>query len=281
MHRWVWLGIVCALTLAAPHALAQTSSSAVLADGQEFDDCGGAPWCPRMVVVPAGDFRMGSPDHETGRARDEGPQHRVWITEFAVGKFEVTFEQWDACVAGGGCATRADDAAWGRSDRPVINVSWEDANAYVRWLSAQTGQDYRLLSEAEWEYAARAGRTTPFGTGHTIRPSQANFGGVTGQTRPVGAYPANAFGLHDMHGNVWELVSDCFANRYPLSVQAAAYDREGCFYRVARGGAWSAHAAAARSANRLMIAAQARGPAVGFRVARTLDARSASSLPAD
>ena len=130
--------------------------------GREFDDCGGAGWCPRMVVLPAGSFTMGSPSSEKGRERDEGPQHVVTIPRpFAVGKYEVTFEEWDACVRGGGCPHRLGDKGWGRGRRPVINVSWKDAQDYVRWLSRETGKEYRLLTEAEWEYAARAGTTGP------------------------------------------------------------------------------------------------------------------------
>ena len=138
---------------------------------------------------------------------------------FAVGKFEVTFAEWDACLSGGGCSHRPGDAGWGRGKRPVINVSWNDAKAYVAWLSRQTGRAYRLLSEAEWEYAARAGTTTPFSTGRTITSDQANFnsnriGQYRQQTVPVGLFSANGFGLHDMHGNVAEWVEDCWHENY-------------------------------------------------------------------
>jgi formylglycine-generating enzyme required for sulfatase activity len=120
--------------------------------------------CPEMVVVPAGSFTMGSPDSEEGRIEEEGPQHRVTFgRSFGVGKFAVTFEEWDACVADGGCnGYKPSDAGWGRGRRPAINVSWDDAKAYVGWLSRKTGKTYRLLSEAEREYATRAGTTTPF-----------------------------------------------------------------------------------------------------------------------
>ncbi|MCY4496371.1 MAG: formylglycine-generating enzyme family protein [Rhodospirillaceae bacterium] len=123
--------------------------------GRTFRDC---PSCPEVVVVPAGSFTMGSPSHERGRDGEEGPIHRVTIAEpFAVGKYEVTFAEWDTCAAAGGCGGyRPDDRGWGRGDRPAINVSWNDAKAYVGWLSEKTGESYRLLSEAELEYAARA-----------------------------------------------------------------------------------------------------------------------------
>lgn len=271
MQRWLWAALVGALMLTAmlmaPGAFAQTFT-----DGQIFDDCDGADWCPRMVVVPAGNFQMGSPDREIGRDGDEGPQHRVWIRQFAVAKFEVTFAQWDACVEAGVCVAR-DDAAWGRGDRPVINVTWNDAQTYVAWLSAQTGKRYRLLNESEWEYAARAGRTTPFATGLTIRPSEANYAASDlGETRTVGSYPPNAFGLYDMHGNVWELVQDCFARRYSHApTDGSSRDRSDCYYRVARGGGWNAHVANARVANRTRLSAEESSASMGFRIARDLD----------
>lgn len=267
MQRWFGAAMVGVWLLAAP-VFAQTYS-----EGQEFDDCSGAAWCPRMVVVPAGDFQMGSPDREVGRDGDEGPQHRVWLRHaFAVGKFEVTFAQWDACVQAGACEAR-DDAAWGRGDRPVINVSWNDAQAYVRWLSAQTGQSYRLLSESEWEYAARGGRRTPFGTGLTIRPNEANYA-ASGhdQTLAVGSYPPNRFGLYDMHGNAWELVEDCFARRYwDAPTDGAPIEYDDCYYRIARGGGWNAHVTHLRAANRIRLSGDESSAAIGFRVARDLN----------
>ena len=121
--------------------------------GRVFRDC---PACPEMVVVPAGEFMMGSPESEKGRGKDEGPQRKVTFAQpFAVGKFEVTFAQWDACVAEGGCTHKPGDETWGRGKRPVINVSWDDARQFVAWLAKKTGKPYRLLTEAEWEYAAR------------------------------------------------------------------------------------------------------------------------------
>lgn len=144
--------------------------------GDVFRDC---PECPEMVVVPAGEFAKGSSRDEEGRFEDEGPNHWATIARpFALGRFEVTFAEWDACEAGGGCdGHRPADQGWGRGRRPVINVSWDDARAYARWLSARTGERYRLPSEAEWEHAARAGTTTPFWTGTTISTAQANYDG--------------------------------------------------------------------------------------------------------
>ena len=184
---------------------------APLQPGDLLRDC---PTCPQMVVLPAGTFPMGSPDNEEGRDSDEA-RRQVRIGTFAVGVYEVTFAEWDACVAGGGCGDyRPDDGGWGRGKRPVLNVSWNDAQAYVKWLSNKTGEEYRLLTEEEWEYAARAGTTTPFHTGPTIATNQANYDGGTGQfyarTRKVGSLADNAFGLYDVHGNVAEMVADCY-----------------------------------------------------------------------
>ena len=206
-----------------------------------------------MMVVPAGTFNMGSNSSEEGRHDDEGPVHQVTIfVPFAVGKYEVTFSEWDACVAAGGCGGyRPDDNSWGRANRPVINVSWEDANEFVRWLSRETAQEYRLLTESEWEYVARAGTTGPFHFGTTISTDQANYNGnytygngrkgvYRGRTVPVGSFPSNKFGLHDMHGNVWEWVEDCLHGDYSgAPTDGSAWTSGGnCDRRVLRGGSW-------------------------------------------
>ena len=149
--------------------------------GETFRDCAE---CPEMVVIPAGSFMMGSP---AIFYRDEGPRHRVTIPRaIALGKYEVTFGEWDTCVGAGGCSHRPGDERWGRGNRPVIRVSWDDAREYVRWLSRKTGHEYRLPSEAEWEYAARAGTTTPFYFGNDINSRQANYGLNEGKTVAVG-----------------------------------------------------------------------------------------------
>ena len=186
--------------------------------GDTFQDC---PECPKLVVVPSGSFMMGSPKNEKGRHADEGPVHEVRIGyQLAVGVYPVTFDEWDACVSGGGCCGyKPDDEGWGRGNRPVINVSWEDAKMYVEWLSWKTGKGYRLLSESEWEYVARAGTVTSYWWGDEIGKNRANcdecgsrWGGE--KTSPVDSFSANAFGLHDVHGNVWEWVEDCWNNGY-------------------------------------------------------------------
>ena len=251
--------------------------------GKTFHDCTG---CPKMVVVPAGTYYMGSNASEEGRDDDEGPVHEVTISvPFAVGKYEVTFSEWDACVAAGGCGGyRSDDKGMGRGNRPVINVSWEDANEFVRWLSSETGKQYRLLSESEWEYAARAGTTGPFHFGSTISTDQANYGGYYAygngrkgvyrkKTVPVGSFSSNKFGLHDMHGNVSEWVEDCWHDDYRgAPTDGSAWTSGGyCNYRVLRGGAWNNYVWNLRAANRGdWNESGVRNNFYGIRVARTL-----------
>jgi formylglycine-generating enzyme required for sulfatase activity len=219
-----------------------------------------------MVMVPAGNFMMGSPEG-LGDYK-ERPQHEVTISKpFAVGGYEVTFAQWDACVVAGGCP-KAPDSGWGRGQRPVVNVSWDDARQYAVWLARLTGKDYRLLSEAEWEYAARAGATTAYTWGDKVVSGNANRlddGTTTGaslreemgaakancsecgsqwdskQTAPVGSFKANDFGLHDMHGNAWEWVEDRAHDDYQgAPTDATAWVEDGsATHRVLRGGAWN------------------------------------------
>ena len=250
--------------------------------GQKFRDCEG---CPELVVVPPGSYEMGSPSGEAGRDSDEGPLHRVTLSElFGVGVYEVTFLEWDACRRDGGCSHNPADKGWGRGNRPVIGVSWDDAKEYVRWLSRETGASYRLLSESEWEYVARAGTRGPFHYGETISTSQANYdgnyrygSGRTGRYRertvPVGTFSSNGFGLHDVHGNVWEWVEDCWHGGYGgAPLDGSAWTSGGdCVRRVLRGGSWSNGPGGLRSANRYRSGTGNRNDDVGFRIARTLD----------
>ena len=230
--------------------------------GKTFQDCSD---CPEMVVVPGGSYMMGSPADEEERSGDEGPRHRVMVPRpIAVGKYEITFGEWDACVAGGGCGGyRPGDAGWGRGRRPVVNVSWEDAKGYAEWLSRKTGEGYRLLSESEWEYVARGGTRGPFHFGETITTDQANYDGDhtygTGRkgvdrkkTLAVGSFPANDFGLYDVHGNVWEWVEDCWHGDYTgAPADGSAWTSGGdCGSRVLRGGSWNYEPRNLRSANR-------------------------------
>jgi formylglycine-generating enzyme required for sulfatase activity len=245
--------------------------------GRVFRDCAD---CPEMVVVPAGSFMMGSPASEEDRDGDEGPQHWVTIARlFAVGKFEVTFAEWDACVASGGCSHRPDDEGMGRGRRPVMNVSWDAiTEQYLPWLSRTAGKTYRLLSEAEWEYAARAATTTPFSTGQMITSDQANFDdrsrimGIWRQkTVEVGSFQPNSFGVHDMHGNVSEWVEDCVNYTYRgAPLDGSAWKAGICGLRVSRGGAWGDRLAHLRSSDRTDRRPGARSQSIGFRVATTL-----------
>ncbi len=257
--------------------------------GQQFDDCGGAGWCPRMVVIPAGSFLMGSPLTEAGRAEFEGPQRRVTVHEFAASKFEITYGDWAACVSRSGCSANPEPSpgGWGNCNRvrvlanptgsilPVPCVSWNDAGAYLRWLSRETGQRYRLLTEAEWEYAARAGTTTAYSTGHSISASQARFGVGYSRDRAwavgVGTFPANAFGLYDTHGNVWEWVEDCWHPNYVgAPTNGSAWVAGDCSRRVLRGGGWFAGPEYLRSSVRDGADPDDQLDDAGFRVARDL-----------
>ena len=202
-----------------------------------------------MVVVPAGNFVMGSPNGETNRQNDETQVRASIRSALAVGKFEVTFAEWDACVAAGGCAHKPGDMSFGRDRRPVMNVSWNDiAEQYLPWLRRRTGKDYRLLTETEWEYVARAGSTTAYHWGNRFAPAAANNGD---RTTPVGTYPANAFGLYDVHGNVWEWVHDCYGARDPAAPSSRDHVTTGkCSRRVLRGGGWNNRPRVLRSAFR-------------------------------
>jgi len=246
------------------------------ADGQP------CPECPEMVVVPAGSFTMGSPPGEEGRSDNEGPQRQVRIERpFAVGRYEATLAEWDACVTDGGCMHNPKDYGWGRGNRPVVDVSWDDiVKEYLPWLSRRTGKAYRLLTESEWEYGARAGKGTPFWWGSSISTSQANYGGAyvgdpTGDYRaktvPVDSFAANPWGLYNVHGNVWEWVQD---NRHPdykgAPQDGSVWAGGDISHRILRGGSWSSlNPLNLRSAKRDWYPPGYRVNNVGFRVART------------
>lgn len=251
-------------------------------------DC---PDCPEMVVVPAGKFQMGSPEREDGRSPHEGPAHTVTFAKpFAIGKYEVTFDEWDACVGAKVCKAVADDG-WGRGRRPVIHVNFQMATNYLRWLTERAGKPYRLPSEAEWEYAARAGSTTPWFWGEDSRQA-CEFGNVGDQslkeehpdwplhacndgypkTAPVGTFGPNRFGLHDVAGNVWEWVEDCYNPSYEgAPADGRAWLTGDCVRRLDRGGGWYNKPTSVRSALRYAGESPERqNNTLGFRVARTL-----------
>ncbi len=247
---------------------------------------------PEMVTIPGGSFLMGELG-ETGLLY-ERPIREVQIKPFAMGRYEITFLEWDDCQADGFCQARPDDKGWGRGFRPVINVTWLDAQQYVTWLSRKTGQPYRLASEAEWEYAARAGTTSsfPWGEALTATCDHANAFDISGHnerpnwfwsvycvdgypyTAPVGSFPPNAWGLYDMQGNVWEWTQDCWHSDYTgAPTDGSAWISGGeCDKRVNRGGGWGNHPRTLRSAKRDADSATGYGDAFGFRIARDLPA---------
>jgi formylglycine-generating enzyme required for sulfatase activity len=266
-----------------------------------FKDC--ADVCPEMVRIAAGSFTMGSPVSEPGRFLDE-EQHAVTIAApFAAGKFDVTRGEFAKFVAetkydakGDGCVGSAgvifaktprldwENPGFMQTDRdPVVCVNWDDASAYVAWLSKKTAKPYRLLSEAEWEYAARAGSKTAYYWGDKPSSDAANTGAddccdvlTAGKdqwahTSPVGSFPPNAFGLYDMSGNVWQWTQDCFHSTFAVeTASGGAYTKGPCELRMLRGGAWFFSPVLARSANRVWFTPENRYTVNGFRVARNL-----------
>lgn len=231
---------------------------------------------PEMITLPPGRFLMGATKGEAGASQIEFPQHEVRIEHiFALGKYAVTFTQWDAARAAGAKLLNPSDQGWGRDHRPVINVSWQDALAYLAWLNTELGlvgraDAYRLPSEAEWEYACRAGTATRYSFGTAISKSQAQF--LEDGTVPVGSFPANAFGLHDMHGNVWEWCQDLWHRNYTgAPADGSAWTAGGeQNRRVVRGGSWRNIPDDLRAALRDRLTTDGRGDVLGFRVARTL-----------
>lgn len=250
--------------------------------GEEFRDC---LVCPSMVVAPAGKFMLGSTDAEHGHTKTEGPQTEVRFAKpFAIGKFEVTFDEWEVCVAEGGCRRAPEDEGWGRRNRPVIDVSWiEITNEYLPWLTKKTGHEYRLPSETEWEYAARAGSTTPFWWGSKITAQNANYdanhvykgggnkGPYRGRTSFVDTFTPNPWGLYNVHGNVWEWTADCWNPSHAGNPADGSARTTGiCNRRVVRGGALFLKPEALRSAYRNWLSADIHYNDYGFRVARSI-----------
>jgi len=241
-----------------------------LRDFEVFRD---APFAPEMVVIPAGEFWMGSADDDPDAYDDEKPRHLVRIARrFAIGRYPVTFAEWDACHAAGGTRHRPKDEDWGRERMPVINVSWHDAEEYIAWLKGVTGKDYRLPSEAEWEYVARGGTETPYWWGGKPDPEKANFDGKVGRTTAVGIYPANPWGLYDVLGNVYEWVADGWHGSYEgAPSEGMVWEGGESSRRVVRGGFWYCNARYLRAAYRGGNVPGDRSFDLGFRLARTLD----------
>jgi formylglycine-generating enzyme required for sulfatase activity len=237
--------------------------------GNRFRDCSD---CPEMIQIQPGSFQMGSNEH----LMFERPRHAVTVSRpFAIGRREVTFDEWDACVAAGACSYRPPDRGWGRGTRPVINVSWDDAQQFIAWLTARTGQKYRLPTEAEWEYAARAGTSTPFWWGKDAGTNRANCTGCggtfNGESAPAGSFPESPFGIVDMSGNAAEWVEDCWHDSYRgAPSDGTAWVSAQCRERVLRGGSFANDANSARTTARFKYDADVRYYANGFRVARDL-----------
>ena len=294
---------VCALAVLRPvHPQSTSSADSILEPGHTFKEC---RHCPEMSVLPAGTFTMGSPVDEPLR-RDNEPQQEISISQsFAMSRTAVTWDQWEACVRDDRCDGIAVERAlttldsgepnpsytdWGRGARPVVGVSWYDAQAFVGWLNAKTGEDdaYRLPSEAEWEYAARAGTTTAFPWGTEIDHDYGNFGtddqGLGGkvegrdiwldETAPAASFPSNAFGLYDMHGNIFEWTEDCYeADRAHTPADGSANKAGNCANRVFRSGTFLSNPYMQRSARRgapYPVTLRGRNY-LGFRVAKSID----------
>jgi formylglycine-generating enzyme required for sulfatase activity len=297
-----------------PQARPDPARSVTAGSGQSFRDTLAdgtpCPMCPEMVVVPQGRFTMGSPAGEPGRRTDEGPAHPVSIAQpFAIGKYLVTRAEFAAFASdtghnpAGGCDVwngtdwvTQRERSWqspgfDQDDRhPVVCVSWTDAKTLAAWLSAKTGRAYRLPSEAEWEYAARAGTATPYffgtddrdfcrygnGADLTLKKKYPNYGAVLTCddgypfTAPVGSYLANAFGLYDMHGNAWEWVEDCYHDSLADAPSDGSAWVGSCTRRVVRGGAWASYPRSLRSATRFPNGQDLRRDQWGIRLARTV-----------
>ncbi len=264
-----------------------------LPDLAAFRECDG---CPEMVIIPAGTFAMGSPAVEAGRREDEdntvgpgGAPVQISVPRFALARFETTWDEWGACVAAGACDNaQALEAGghngWGGGRRPVIEVNGsEEPAAFAAFVSSQAGGVYRLPSEAEWEYAARAGGEEAFPWGPSAARTHANYGDnvcCTGaavgadswlNTSPVGSFPANPFGLFDMHGNVMEWTADCYRGAYAgQPANAAPFQSQSCGSQVLRGGSWDTAPEGLRSAVRMRLNPERRFNFTGFRLARSL-----------
>jgi formylglycine-generating enzyme required for sulfatase activity len=267
MNRLLIAAATISLLLSAP---SRAADPAPLKPGDTFRDC---DVCPEMVVVPAGDFRMGS---EKGKEREQPLRDITIPRPFAISKYEITYAEWDACMAAGGCDFDPDDHKWGRGRMPIINVTWDHARMYLSWLSTLTGHVYRMPTEAEWEYAARAGTTTEYWWGDTYKDGYANcrkcgteWSGK--QSAPVGSFPPNPWGLHDMHGNAWEWTVDCWNETLEgVPADGTARLAGSCDFRVVRSGSWYYFKQISRSAYRDKFASKLASYNISIRALREL-----------
>ena len=273
---WLYISIPTSLPKAqsAKERTAQVKKEVETRAGRVFrDKLKGGGTGPEMIILAAGDFLMGSPQTEKGRYEMEGPRHSVTISRpFALSTHEITFSEYDAFAKATG-RQLPNDEIWGRGDRPVINVSWNDAKAYAAWLSEQTGQQYRLPTEAEWEYAGRAGSASMYSFGDDA--SQLHeyawyLENSKNKTHLVGQKKPNAWGIYDMHGNVWEWVQDWYGDYSSNSVVDPKGPHNGVD-RVIRGGGWFNGARVCRAASRYYVSPDSRDYYVGFRLARSVD----------
>jgi len=283
------IGLAAGLTLCM--TVTATLANEPFKPGDVFHDC---DQCPEMVVIPPGEYGFGSPPDEFGSPYNEGYVLDVRFTApFAIAKYEVSFDEWDQCVQAGYCR-QADDDGMGRGRHPVVNVSWQDASNFARWLTVRTGRPYRLPSEQEWEYSAQAGaprarffgisreQTCIYGNVYDITAHQVHDFGWSwlpcedgyADTAPVGSFKANAFGVHDMLGNVWEWVQDCLNPNWRFSrapMDGSAFVDGDCSQHAYRGGSWlSNQPYYLRTGDRYKFSG-ARNNDLGFRVARSLE----------
>jgi formylglycine-generating enzyme required for sulfatase activity len=264
--------------------------------GDEFRDCEA---CPSMVRIATGTFAMGAPDSERNRDDDEGPVRDVSMErEFAMAKSETSWSEWQACMDDGACVaptghSMPEGSDWGKGTRPVITVSWSDAQAYVSWISEKTGRTYRLPTEAEWEYVARAGAQSRYqygddpktlcriGNGADLATNFNNrndcYDRIGRETAPGGSFEPNAFGLFDMIGNVWEWTEDCWNTSYHSApISGEAWRTGDCSQAVIRGGSWGSYPHNLRFATRQGLERNYRGHEVGFRVAADVQGSDAN-----
>ncbi|NQV47333.1 MAG: formylglycine-generating enzyme family protein [Rhodospirillaceae bacterium] len=241
-----------------------------LVPGQVFRDC---ETCPELAVIPAGTFIMGS----TWRHKNEKPAHQVTIAKpFAMGVYEVTFDEWQTCFDGGGCEIMPDDHKWGKGRRPVMNITWFETKQFLKWLSEITGHTYRLPTDAEWEYAARGGTTTNYWWGDEIGENLGNCRDCKSQwskkgSAPVGSFAPNPYGLYDVHGNEWEWIEDCWNPTHVGAPGDGSARLDGdCKSRVMRSGSWYYFSKNLRSAWRWKNDARVKSYGIGFRVLREI-----------